>query len=437
MRATSVLLILASLAAPSIARSQVAGAPDDTLRIDLLEAYRIARAGSWSVRAAGAKVNRAEGNRLAAREALAPAVSPAFRFTTHRDRLQNTEGEFLDVDKQSARSGASLLLAWSPSEIIWKGAAASAEVEAVEASAAATERDAMWETARRYVSLASAEESLNIAARLLATLEQLESEVASRVSLGLSAEVDRLRVQNQAERQRAELVRARVAREGAMAQLAFALGLAAPRPIRTAGLTAVEVSEAELPAAIEEAQGRRSDLAAARESAAAARHERSSWTYGRLLPDLGAELSPGLLGPTFDEGESTYDANVVVSWRIGPGGLFDLGRLRMSSAAVDLAEIRVSELESQIASEVREVHAAARAAAELEAAAARSAEAAAKVFELTLERDERGISAPYELVQASDAWLRSSRELTQARAEAALARARLELVLERIGDANH
>lgn len=432
-----VLLILASLAAPSIARSQVAGTPGDTLRLDLYEAYRITRTGSWSVKAAGARVDRAEGNRLAAREALVPAVSPAFRFTIHRDRLQNTEGEFLDVDKQSAGSGARLLLGWSPSEIIWKGAAAGSEVEAAKANAAASERDALWETARHYVALAAAEESQDIAARLLATLEKLESEVASRVALGLSAEVDRLRVQNQVERQRAELVRAQVGREAAMARLTFALGLAAPRPIRTAGFSVAPIAEPEITNVIEEAQERRSDLAAAREAVAAARHEHASWTYGRLLPDLGAEFSAGLLGPTFSDGQDTYDATVLVAWRIGPGGILDFGHLRMSSAAIDLAEIRASEIESQIASEVREAHAAARAAADLEAAAARSAEAAAKVFELTLERDQRGISTPYELVQASDAWLRSSRELTQARAEAALARARFELVLERSADSNH
>ena len=65
------------------------------------------------------------------------------------------------------------------------------------------------------------------------------------------------------------------------------------------------------------------------------------------------------------------------------------------------------------------------------APAATAAEAAEKVLNLTRDRYQRGLSAPYELVQATDSWLRSSSELFRARAEAALAHLRLELVMER------
>src|SRR5262249_43775809 len=206
---------------------------------------------------------------------------------THRDRLQNTEGRFLDVDKQSARTGASVFLAWRPAEILFRRAAANSEARAAEASGVATERDVLWETARRYVGLAAAEETVRIAERTLATLQDVEGQIASRVRLGLSSEIDRLRVVNQVERQRADLARAGASREAAMAQLSFALGFATPRTLRTSGFPAASMADSSLQASIHEALVRRSDLAAARAAASAAGHEPSDRTYGRVLPPLG------------------------------------------------------------------------------------------------------------------------------------------------------
>lgn len=402
----------------------------DTLRVDLAQANRMTLQGGFIVQAAGALVDRARGSQLAVTETVLPSISPVFRYTGHRNLLQNTQGDFLNVDKHSVRSGASLLLAWRPSEIVFRRNAAASDVRAAEAGGVASRREALWETARRYVSLASAEETEEQARHLLAALTEVVDQTTARVKLGLSSELDRLRLENQVESQRENLIRARVEREAAMGQLALALGQSSSRPLETVGFPVAGAPRPALPAAVAEAQARRSDLVAARATAASARHVRTSLSYGRLLPDIGAEVSPGFLGPDFSDRERTFDASVYVSWTIGPGGLFDLARLRTSGSDVDLADIRVRETEARIAAEVREAYAAASTADDLEAAADRAATAAQQVLQLTRDRDRRGLSAPYELVQATDVWLRSSSDLIKTRAEAALARIRLGIVME-------
>ncbi len=413
------------------APSQAPSVVEDTLRLDLATAFHMTLHDNFNVQAADARLDRARGSRLAVSETVLPSVSPALRYAKHRDLLQNTEGRFLDVDKQSARSGASLLLAWRPSDIVFRRAAAGADVRAAEASGVASRRDALWETARRYVALASAEESVENAQRLLAALTEVEEQTTARVKLGLSSELDRLRLENQVERQRESLIRARVEREAATGQLDLALGQSPARPLKTGGLPAADASPATLAGAVAEALSRRSDLVAARAAASSARHLRTSWSYGRLLPDLGAEVSPGFLGPTFGDPQRTFDANVYLSWTIGPGGLIDPGRLRTAGSDVDLADIHVRETEARITAEVREAYAAAMMADDLEVAAGHAADAAERVLRLTRDRDQRGLTAPYEVIQATDAWLRSSRDLIQAQAEAALARIRFKLVMER------
>ncbi len=408
------------------------GRADDTLRVDLSQAYRMALEGSFGVRSAQAHVERAHGNRLTVTETLLPSISPVLRFTKHRDLLQNTEGAFLDVDKQSARSAASLLLSWRPSEIIFHRAAAAAEVAAAAASATNSRREALWEAARRYVALASSEESVETAEHLLGILEQVAGQVQARVRLGLGSELDQLRLLAQVEQQRQAVARARVEREAAQGQLAVSLGQSPSRPVKTAGLAQLPVTEpATFPGAVAEALSRRADLTAARATASSARHTKKSWSYGRLLPDLGAEVSPGYLGPNFADQRSTYDASFFLSWTLGPGGWLDPGRLETTSSEVELADIRVREVEARIVAEVREAYAAASTATELETAADSAATLADRALKLTRERDQRGLAAPYELVQATEAWLRSSSDLIRERAEVALARIRLDLVLER------
>ncbi len=428
-----ILAVLGALAPHSGYPQSSAGIDgvEDTLDLDLTQAYRMTLDGNFSVKGADVNLDRARGSQLAVSEAILPSINPVFRFAKHRDLLQNTEGQFLNVDKQSARSGAGLLLAWRPSEIIFRRAAAGADVRAAEANSTASRRDALWETARRYVALASAEEQIEISQRQLEALTSVEEQTAARVKLGLSSDLDRLRLQEQVERQREELIRAHVEREAAIGQIAFAIGQPPSRPLKTQGLPSADTSRVLYSEAVAEALSRRSDLAAARATASSARHMQTSWSYGRLLPDFGAEVSPGFLGPTFGDRQRTFDANVYLGWTIGPGGLFDPGRLRTARSDVDLADIHVAETEARITAEVREAFAAATTAHDLESVAGRAAEAAEQVLTLTQDRDRRGLTTPYELIQATDAWLRSSRELIQARAEAALARIRLKLVLER------
>ena len=411
------------------ARAAGAGAEQDTLHLSFAEAYRLSVEESFPIKTAEARIDRARGSQLTLSETVLPSVKLAFRFNMHEDLLQNTEGEFLNVDKQSARSGPNLQLAWRPSEILFRRAAAKADVQAAKAASVTSRRDAFWETARRYVALASSEEAVRSAQDLLGVLEEVSKQTAARVKLGLSSDLDRLRLANQLERQRETLIRAQVEQDTAMGRLALALGHSTVRPLASAGLPVADTSLSTLSDAITTALARRSDLTEARASISSSQHVRNSWSYGRLLPDLEAEVWPGFLGEDFSDRRSTFDANVQLSWTIGPGGLLDPGRLRTTNSDVRLAEIRLSETRARIIAEVREAYSAAGGADSLEAAAGRAMEAADQVLRFTRERDQRGLTVPYELVQATDSWLRSSSDFIQARAEAALARVRLRLVV--------
>ncbi len=91
---------------------------------------------------------------------------------------------------------------------------------------------------------------------------------------------------------------------------------------------------------------------------AAARDAQTGATYGPWIPSVGAQAFFGGLGggrrgisDTFGEQE---DYAVGLSWRVGPGGLFDFTRSRAAEARVKISQLNEERLTDEIAREVVE-----------------------------------------------------------------------------------
>jgi outer membrane protein TolC len=88
----------------------------------------------------------------------------------------------------------------------------------------------------------------------------------------------------------------------------------------------------------------------------AARQTRNGAVYGPLIPSFNAQAFGGGLGGGPDGGPSNFAAEgdylVGMNWRIGPGGLFDSGRVHASKARLAAAELDNSKLKDDITAEV-------------------------------------------------------------------------------------
>src|SRR5262249_27010948 len=89
---------------------------------------------------------------------------------------------------------------------------------------------------------------------------------------------------------------------------------------------------------------------------AAARAAQKGTVYGPLVPALGAQVFAGGLGGRPDHGPSTFGAEedylLSATWRIGPGGLFDLGRIRASKARLATVELGEAKIRDSVAAQV-------------------------------------------------------------------------------------
>jgi len=145
---------------------------------------------------------------------------------------------------------------------------------------------------------------------------------------------------------------------------------------------------------------------------AAARDARKGVVYGPYIPTVGAQLFAGGLGGGRDGGDHTFggsqDYQVTLGWRIGPGGLFDRGRIRAADARLNIAQLNTQKLADEIIRQVTEAHARVSSLAEQLATARRALTAADQSLRLTQQRKEFAIGAVLENIQ-------SEQDLTRAR----------------------
>ncbi|HWI57916.1 MAG TPA: TolC family protein, partial [Bacillota bacterium] len=146
----------------------------------------------------------------------------------------------------------------------------------------------------------------------------------------------------------------------------------------------------------------------------AARAEKNGAVYGPLIPSVGAQAFGGGLGGGPDSGPSNFgaegDYSVGVSWRLGPGGLFDSGRIRASKARLAATKLSQTRLQDTITAEVVAGLTQVQSLADQIALAEQKLSSATETLRLTRERKQYGVGVVLEDLQAQQ-------DLTRARSD--------------------
>jgi len=127
---------------------------------------------------------------------------------------------------------------------------------------------------------------------------------------------------------------------------------------QSAGLSQLTLFEprSSAEALVDQALRFRSELKQSQALVSAARQTTKGAVYGPWIPSLSAQVYGGGLGGGPDHGSDTFGAEgdylLALSWRIGPGGLFDPGRIRGSKAKLAHARLGDEKLREDIIAEV-------------------------------------------------------------------------------------
>jgi len=396
------------------------GSADSTYPIDLATVLRLAGAQNLDVQLARGAVDEAQANYTSAVERFLPSLVPSASYLSHTGRDQRVEGPLLDVSKHSDTTGAYLTAQIPVGDAIFSALQAHQLVAASDAGASAQERDSALVAAQQYFDLVRARALVGVVGDALSISQSYELQLNEAVRIGIAFKGDAFRVQTQTQRLQLDLTRARQQQRLSATRLVQTLHLEPllelipaerePAPLALADLSK---SPKEL---IRAALESRPELARSTALIAAAEQSRRGAIYGPLIPTIGGQAFAGEFNGggdvrvnsiTANGGGSRQDYAVGLSWKIGPGGLFDWGRIRASGARLTAAQLSDEKLRDQISREVVDAYTQVQSLFEQLRAARLNLSSAEETLRLTRHRKELGVGIVLEDIQAQQELLKA------------------------------
>jgi len=394
-------------------------------KIDLPSALKLAGAQNLDVQLARERLTEAKANHTGALARFFPWISPGIAYRRHDDKLQDVEGNIIDVHKYSYAPGAILGAEVDVGDALYQSLAAKQLANAAVHGLEAQRQDVVLAAAQGYFELALAQASVGVARESVKISTDYDDQLQHAVSAGIAFKGDQLRVRVQLERDQLALRQAVEQQRVASARLSQVLRLdpvveLTAQDNELAPLTLLETNIA-LATLVRQALASREELKQNQALITAARDTRNGASYGPLIPSVGAQGFFGGLGggrrgvsDTFGDQE---DYVVGLSWRIGPGGLFDFTRVRSADARVKLAEITAQKLQDDISRQVVEAFTHWQSSSDQLATAQRALTAAEEGLRLAQQRKEFAVGIVLENIQAEQDLTRARLDYVKAVAE--------------------
>ncbi len=397
-----------------------AQATNDTVYpIDLPTTLRLVGARNLDIQIAREGLNEAQANRQSAVEQFFPWVAPGVGYH-RRDGVAQAvpSGVISDAHFQSYSPGAALTAQVALGDAIYNSLAARQLVKASDQALEAQRQDSILAAAQGYFDLVKTKALVEVLKEAIQISEDYQQQLHVAVGAGIAFRGDELRVQTQTEQYRIALEQRLEQARLAAVTLAQVLHLDATVTLvpTDPGLVALTLfpTNALMPALVEQALRMRPELKQSQAFVAASRATKNGAVYGPLIPSVGAQAFGGGLGGGPDGGPSNFGAEgdylVGLSWRIGPGGLFDRGRVNASKARLTAAQLADSKLKDIIVSDVVASLTRVKSTAAQIGLAERNLATATETLRLTRERKQYGVGLVLEDIQAQQA-------LTQARSD--------------------
>ena len=399
---------------------------DAVYPIDLPTALRLAGARNLDIQIAREQLNEAQANRQSAVEQFFPWIAPGVGYH-RRDGVAQAvpSGVISDAHFQSYSPGVALSAQLVLGDAIYNSLSAKQLVKASDQALEAQRQDAIFAAAQGYFELAKGRGLVEVINEAIQISQDYQRQLHEAVAAGIAFRGDELRVQTQTEHYRIGLEQAREQERVAGVNLAQVLHLDPRVALVTpeAGLAPLTLfpTNAAIDPLVEQALRTRPELKRSEAFLAATRAAKKGAQYGPWIPTLGAQVFGGGLGGGPDSGPGNFaaeaDYTLGLSWRIGPGGLFDPGRISATKARLAVAQLDEAKLKDRILSEVvaGRVHADS-AAARIELAAQNLA-TAAETLRLTRERKQYGVGVVLEYIQAQQDLVRARSDYVTAVAE--------------------
>jgi outer membrane protein TolC len=399
IRASLVLLIL---------QGQSLAAADPNY-VDLRTVMRLVGANNDEIELARVRHVQAIAESKQAWQQFWPTPSLGASYRVHDGNVQDIGGAVFDASKQQYTVGATVMIDWSPGELYYQALVAKQRVLAAEQVAEQTRQVIVLEAVERYYDLLRAEAEVAVMEDDLRLLREYAEQLDGAVTAGTAFRADLLRVKTQISRAQLQVRKGVEARDLGAAGLAETLRLAPETPLRPAKADLVPVTlNAALgaPELVGQALANRPEVLAAEAGRSAATSVERGSRVAPLVPSVQANYVGGGLGGGFDRDWGNFggqqDFFVGLSWKIGPGGLFDRQRKRVAEAQKQGAQLQESQVKAAVGRDVVEALAQVRSAKDQIAISNEAVTMATEMVKLAKERQASQLGVVLEYLLARD-----------------------------------
>ncbi len=411
-----------SIAVIALAQSTVFGLDlpqrDGVLVLDLPTVLRLANAQNLDVQIAREKLKEARANHESAAFQFFPSVSPGFSYRAHDDLIQAVDGTMIDVSKQSYAPGVTIGGTWEIGDAIYKNLVAKQQQYAAEHGLEAQRQESAAAATQNYFDLLFSQAAVGVAEEAIRISTNYEAQIHEAVAAGLTFKGDELRVRVQAERNRLTFHQALEQQKLASARLAQTLHINPTNELVALDSDFVPLivvsTNFGLSFLVEQALASRAEIEQTQSLTAAAREAKKGTVYGPWIPSANAQIFAGGLGGDSEAGPSRFGAQedyfFGLSWKIGPGGLFDKTRIRASDARLKTAQLNNEKIKDEVTRQVVEAFLRVQSLGDQLDSARRTASVAEESLKLTQLRKEFAVGVVLEGIQAEQ-------DLTRARSD--------------------
>jgi outer membrane protein TolC len=354
------LVFVATMALQVVAAAADLNSQAKILTIDLPSALRLAGARNLDVQLAREKLAETYAAEESAIERFFPWVAPGLTYRRHDNLIQNTEGVIEEVHKQSYAPGGTVAAQTDIGDAIFKSLEAHQLTKAAQHGLDAQEQETILNAAGGYFDLAAGREAVGVAREALRASTDYAAEIDRAVSAGIAFKGDALRVKVQQQRDEITLRRAEENARLASAKLVQILHLdpAVELLLRGRGVAPFSIVSTKEPLGdlISQALAARPETQQNAAFLSAAQAAKNGAIYGPLIPTAGGQAFFGGLGGGKDSETGHFgkseDYVALLSWRVGPGGLFDFGNIHARQARLRGAAVTADKVIDQVANEV-------------------------------------------------------------------------------------
>jgi outer membrane protein TolC len=380
--------------------------------IDLPTTLRLAGAQNLDVQIARERLNEAQAEKQSAMEQFFPWIAPGISYH-RRDGVAQAvpSGVISDAHFDSYSPGVSLTAQIPLGDAIYNSLAAKQLVKASSYALESQRQDAVFAAARAYFDLVKSRALVDVVKQAIQISDDYQQQLHAGVSSGISFRGDELRVQAQTEQYRISLEQALEQERVASVTLARLLHLDSRFALvpQDRGVEFIRLfsTNSAMDPLVQRALHSRPELKESQATVSAARETKNGATYGPLVPSLGAQVFGGGLGGGPDGGPGNFGAEgdyiVGASWKIGPGGLFDRGKVNASKARLAAAQLDQTKLRDIIVADVVSSLTRVNSTAAQIQLAEKNLNTASETFQLTRQRKQLGVGVVLEDIQAQQA----------------------------------